>query len=563
MSRLLCIRKSCLICVRQPKVIRMRKVVRTPDFPVVKTKKGRLHGFLDDDVYTFRGIRYGRAQRFALPEETESWKGVKNAKSYGYVCPLMPAAREALFSLAHDPGLENNPMAEPFSSFEMAHVYWPMDEDCLFLNVWTKHLPGAEESSVSDAGRRDKDIRNPVLVWLHGGGFGAGSSIEIPSYEGRNLASHGDVVVVSINHRLNCLGFLDLSAFGDEFRFSGIAGMADIVLALKWVRENIAAFGGDPDNVTVAGQSGGGGKAMALLQMPCADGLYRRIISQSGAPGAFERIPGQTLAEEKEVWQRLGLKTAEILHLDQETIGRIRDISYEDLSAAAEEAGRALGYADGMMLFEPSPVPGFYEGRYEYAGFREETRAVSVMAGNVLGEFNFMHYLGDKDAYADEEKRAILKLRYAEKTEEVLRAFQKVYPGLDPLYALSVDAMFRPVTVKYLNARAAFTDAPCYNYLMSFIIPYLGGVAPWHCACIPYMFRNVDKEPALATGSTYAERLMEEVSGAWLAFMREGDPSTEDLPWPAYTAERHCRMEFSEQSRVTDADDSELLALVN
>ena len=201
----------------------MKKVVRTPDFPIVETKLGKLHGFLQDDVYHFHGIRYGTAERFELPVMEKPWEGVRDAKSYGYICPLLPEDRQAQTALVHDPSDRDNPFAHPFCSFEMPHVYWPMDEQCLYLNVWTKHL--------------DKEAKKPVMVWLHGGGFCSGSAIELPSYDGTNFTDYGDVVFVSLNHRLNCIGFLDLSSFGESFRYSGIAGMADIVLALRWEKK--------------------------------------------------------------------------------------------------------------------------------------------------------------------------------------------------------------------------------------------------------------------------------------------------------------------------------------
>ncbi len=522
----------------------MRKVIRTPDFPVAETKQGKLHGFQSDGVFHFYGIRYGTAERFELPVPEQGWEGLRDAKSYGYACPLMPDATAVMETVRHDPADRTNPMASPFSSFEMPHVYWPMDEQCLYLNVWTKHLGG--------------EARRPVMVWLHGGGYAAGSAAEIPAYEGHSLADYGDVVVVNLNHRLNCLGFLDLSGFGEEFRYSGIAGMADIVLALKWVRDNIAAFGGDPDNVTVAGQSGGGGKAVNLLQMPPADGLYRKVISQSGA---FRNRPGMTAAQEKARWQSLGTKTAELLGLTPETIGEIRTVPYGKLSKAAEEAGRALGFPPGLMLFEPSPVPGFFEGLYNTVGFRDEVKDVPVLAGTVMGEFSFMHYLGDKTRYSEEEKKEILRRHYGEDTDRVIRLFEQCYPGADILYALSVDTIFRPGTVRFLNARSMTADAPCYNYQMNFIVPYLGGLAPWHCADIPFVFRNVEMEPMACTGYGYADRVQDEVSGAWLRFMAEGDPSTEELPWAPFTHDGMQRMIFAEESGMTDADDRELMEL--
>jgi para-nitrobenzyl esterase len=472
----------------------------------------------------------------------------------------MDEGMDAQAGVKHDPNADTNPFAVPFSSFEMAHRYWVMDEDCLFLNVWTKHIPGAVENETVPDGDWNRPVKRPVLLWLHGGGYGAGSAIEIPAYDGHNLSEFGDVVVVSINHRLNCIGFLDLSSFGEEFQYSGIAGMADIVLALGWIRDNIGAFGGDPDNITVAGQSGGGGKATNLLQMPPADGLFHKVISQSGA---FRDRPDMSVATEKRRWQLLGQKTVEFLGLDADTVSQIRTVSYERLSKAAEQAGKELGYPEGLMLFEPSPTEGWFTGYYNSSGFRPESAHIPVIAGTVGGEFNFMHYLGDKSKYSGEEVKKLLLDCYGEDTERILELFRAAYPGLHDLYALSMDTTFRPGTVAYLDARSAYTDAPCYNYQMNFVIPYLGGILPWHCACIPFMFRNVEMEPAHCTAAdTYAEKVQDEVSRAWIRFMETGDPSTEDLPWDRYSPSRRCRMIFSERSGMTDTSDDELMELV-
>ena len=217
--------------------------------PIVTTKAGKLRGFVVDGTYTFHGIRYAVAKRFHQPEPVPAWEGVKDALAYGYVCPL----------------LEQD---EPSNEVMIPHRYWPMDENCQYLNIWTQSL--------------DENAKKPVMVWLHGGGYFAGSSIEQVAYEGDALAAYGDVVVVTVNHRLNILGYLDLSDYGEEYANSGIVGMEDIVMALKWVRDNIDQFGGDPDNVTIMGESGGGAKVRALLQMSSADGLYHRAIIQSG-----------------------------------------------------------------------------------------------------------------------------------------------------------------------------------------------------------------------------------------------------------------------------------------
>ncbi len=522
----------------------MRKTIRTPDFPIADTADGKLHGFKLDQVYHFRGIRYASAERFEMPSPVEPWTGVRDAKAFGYIAPLLP----------EKPHQEGDPGGAPENTFEMPHVYWPESENCQYLNVWTRHL--------------NEDAKRPVLVWLHGGGFCAGSSIELPSYDGHNLAEHGDVVVVNLNHRLNVIGFLDLSSFGGEYQYTGCLGMADIVEALRWVRRNIAAFGGDPDNVTVAGQSGGGGKVAALLQMPAADGLYAKAIIQSGSMretkfyAPDEKEPIRILQEEKEGWQELGRRTAKELGLTEETIGKIRTALYKELAKAALRAAKALHRNTGMMLLEPSPVKGFYEGSCACAGFRRETEHIPVMIGTNLGEFTFMHYLGYKDRYTEEEKKNLLQKELGENTEEILKEFTKIYPDKDILYAMSVDTKFRRPAAAMARARSRWAKAPVFVYQMNLIVPYLGGLALWHCGEIPFVFRNTENELTLCT-SEAAEKLQEEVSAAWLRFMETGSPSGEDLAWDPYTPEKPEVMFLDESSGQVRESDGRLLELLS
>lgn len=513
----------------------MKKVIRTPDFPIVQIRTGKLHGYQEDRVYHFPGIRYGRARRFEMPEPETKWDGIRDAKAYGCVCPLLPEENHP----------EDDPSSASANSFEMPHRYWPKSENCLYLNIWTKHI--------------SEKANKPVMVWLHGGGYSNGSSVEIPAYDGHNLCDYGDVVVVNLNHRLNCIGFLDLSEFGEKYKYSGIVGMADIVLALQWVHDNISAFGGDPENVTVAGQSGGGGKAAALLQMPMADGLYTRIIIESGA----FRCRSETNEENKLRWQTLGEKTAGLLGLNKDNIDEIRNIPYEKLASAAVKAGKELGYQGGMMLFEPSPTEGYYTGLYNEAGFRDETKNIPIICGNVLGEFSFMHFFGDKLQYTEEEKLEILRQKYGKDTDRILKLFKKIYSGKDILYALGVDALFRPGAVEFINKRISYTNAPVFNYILSIIYPYLGGIVPWHCAEIPLVFRNTDMEPLQCTCWKHLDKLTDEISNSWLAFMKSGNPSSGALDWKPYTSDYKGRMVFDTMSGMTDKDDQELLRLVS
>lgn len=209
-------------------------------------------------TYTFHGIKYADAKRFQMPVEVEPWEGVKDALSYGYVCPLLP-------------------QEVPLGEVMVPHRYWPKDENCQYLNVWTQTIR--------------PDAKRPVMVWLHGGGFAAGSSIEQFAYDGENMSKYGDVVVVTLNHRLNILGYMDLSSFGEKYANSANAGSVDMVAALRWVHDNVANFGGDPENVTLFGQSGGGMKVWSLMQTPSAEGLFHKGIIQSGLIDGFLNSP--------------------------------------------------------------------------------------------------------------------------------------------------------------------------------------------------------------------------------------------------------------------------------
>ena len=280
------------------------------------------------------------------------WEGVLDACSYGYVCPL----------LTND---------QPRGELYVPHRFWPMDENCQNLNVWT---PGLDEA------------RRPVLVWLHGGGYSAGSAIEHIAYDGANMSRLGDVVVVSINHRLNVLGYFDLSDFGSEYANSGNAGGDDIIASLAWIRENIAAFGGDPENVTVFGQSGGGAKVTTLLQSPAADGLYAKGIVMSGVIGpvlADAEGSGRKLAEA--VMKEMGLKSVKELETaDYAAFAR----AYLKAMPALKQAGEYTGCCPHPNAYYcrgagAERIPGGNGGRS--ADDRQRVRANSPPSHRSLG----------------------------------------------------------------------------------------------------------------------------------------------------------------------------------
>lgn len=259
--------------------------------PVVETKAGKLRGYQWEGTYIFKGIRYARAKRFQLPEEAEPWEGVREAASYGFVCPMLT---------------RDNPQGELL----VPHRYWPQDEDCLSLNIWSQSL--------------DRSAKKPVLFWIHGGAFSMGSSIEQKAYNGENMSKYGDVVVVTVNHRLNILGYFDMSPYGEKYAGSANAGQADLVAALLWVRDNIEAFGGDPGNVTIFGQSGGGMKVSGLMQTPEADGLFHKGMIMSGVAGDI--LPYSTGDSRPLIRAML-----EELGLTEDEAGRLETIPYHDL----------------------------------------------------------------------------------------------------------------------------------------------------------------------------------------------------------------------------------------
>ncbi|WP_262482770.1 carboxylesterase/lipase family protein [Bacteroides rodentium] len=275
------------------------EIIASSETAIIQTESGKVGGFLQDGIYIYKGIPYAKAERFMPPVPVEKWEGIRSSRMFGPTCPQGKragwGADEHAFAFHWDDGFSG--------------------EDCLRVNIWT---PGLNDGK-----------KRPVMVWLHGGGYSAGSGQELPSYDGFNLAKKGDAVVVTLNHRLNVLGFLDLSAYGDKYAKSGNAGLLDLVAALQWVNKNIAAFGGDAQNVTIFGQSGGGGKVSTLLATPSAKGLYHKAIVQSGSmlrtmDAKYSRRIGAAVMDE------LGLKASQIDELQQ--------MPYEKLLAAGEKA---------------------------------------------------------------------------------------------------------------------------------------------------------------------------------------------------------------------------------
>lgn len=456
----------------------VKKFVCTADTPVVRTRAGKLRGMIMDGIYTFRGIQYATAERFMPPEPVPAWEGIVDCQDYGYVCPLLKAPRFR-------------------GDAVMLHRFWTASEHCQYLNVWTDNL--------------DPTAKKPVMVWLHGGGFSMGSSMEMYSYEGENLAREKGVVVVSVNHRLSILGFLDLSDYGEEFSHSGNVGMEDIVEALRWVRDNISQFGGDPDRVMIFGQSGGGGKVQTLMQMPSADGLYHTAVIQSGVLSFSENNKDGAREAARKVVEKLGGIEA----------ARTRDFFYLSEAVAQLES-------EGVK-FHWGPVPGCgdYIGGWDTAGFRPETSGIPIIAGSVINEFFFDSSVIDKGALTEDERLELNISRYgSEDGPRIVEAFKKAYPGINTYYATGLDTRFRVPTLRFIEERLKMARAPVYNYVIAHESCYKGGRITNHNDELPFVFRNDGGYGALHSADPEKDvKIREELSGCWTAFAANGDPN--------------------------------------
>ncbi|MCF0256650.1 MAG: carboxylesterase/lipase family protein, partial [Bacteroides heparinolyticus] len=404
--------------------------------------------------------------------------------------------------------------------------------------------------------------KRPVMVWLHGGGYAAGSGQELPSYDGTNLAKKGDVVVVTLNHRLNALGFLDLSAYGEKYLKSGNVGLLDLVAALQWVNKNIAAFGGDASNVTIFGQSGGGGKVSTLLATPSAAGLFHKAIVQSGS---------MLRTMEAKYSRRIGTATVEALRLEASRIDEIQKIPYETLLAAGEKAiakVRAEAEKEGVSSFIFGWAPTVDGSVLPTQPFDPQAPAQSqnipMMIGTTLHEFTMSTYVPSFRSISKEEAVEHLKKKYAGRTDDFLKAFEKAYPSYQPKDLIDVDFVFRPGAVEQAKLKAAQQGAPVYMYLFAWESPVLDGMfRSTHCMEIPFVFNNVVRHAGMTGGGAEAQALGEKMSSAWINFAKTGNPNADGLPaWEPFTAEKGATMFFNNTSEIKYNHDKELLEVV-
>ncbi len=501
---------------------------------VTNTESGKVRGYIHNNVYTFKGIPYAEANRFEAPHKPKSWAGVRSSMSYGPVAPL------------------ENPTTsvQDESEFVFDHDWGYTNEDCLRLNIWSRGL--------------NDHKKRPVMFWIHGGGYTAGSSEELPSYDGENLAKKGDVVLVSINHRLNVLGFLDLSAYGDKYKHSANVSILDIIAALNWVKANIENFGGDPENITIFGQSGGGMKVNTLMAMPSAKGLFQKAVNESGA---FRMD-----ALDKSTTQEIAADVLKELNLSPSQVDSLQKIPYQVLSDASQKVLRMEGAklkAEGKQVgsFGLSWGPSVDGDDIPYQIFSpqafELSKNIPLLIGNVKNEFMPSLFTGMSNA-TEEQVMQYLKKKYGDKTDAYIAAVKKAYPDdTKPTDLMDVDALFRPGAVYEANQKAALNAAPVYMYIFTWQSPVMDGkYKAVHCMELPFVFDNIARCEGMTGGTKEAYALADKVSSAWINFAKTGDPNAKGLPtWPAFNSKTTATMHFNNKCEVKPQLDKELFDL--
>lgn len=492
----------------------------------VKTTYGPIEGYLDGDIYTFKGVRYAKAERFMPPQNPDIFTEVRQCKLYG------PKAMQGQT-------LKWKDNTQTDYTFGNQFVMEPMDEkDCLVLNVWTP--------SIHDGKKR------PVFFWIHGGGYFSGSAHDLPCYEGRALAEKGDIVVVNINHRLNVLGYLDLTALGGSYSQSVNLGMQDIVKALEWVNKNIERFGGDPKNVTIGGQSGGGGKVSTLLAMPSAKGLFNKAIVQSGS----------TLRQmEKEQSQKYGLYVVKELGVDPAHPEKLNTFTYEELIAAGQRAtakitGEPKGSSRGRIGYAPS-VDGNILPQHPFDGKAPEvSRDVPMLIGTNFNEFTFDIHI---NVTPDEVKKQLVQRMGEESAATYMAEFKKAYPKAEPKEMLYTDLGFRTGAVKQASLKSAQGGANAYLYLFTWK-PESNALGASHGMELPFMFNNVALQREMTGSSEAAYKLEDLIASTWLAFIKTGNPNNSKIPaWEPYSEENGITMILDNECHAEHHHDHALL----
>jgi len=490
-------------------------------YVTAETSAGKVRGVEVEGIKIFKGIPYGAnttgRNRFMPPQPPAKWTGVRDALEFGASAPQT------------EPGRRRNA-----NDLAVAGAGLPDEsEDCLVLNVWTPAL--------GDGRKR------PVMVWCHGGGFATGSGSS-PITAGFNLARRGDAVVVTINHRLNVLGFTYLGEpGGPEFSSSGDVGMMDIVQALQWVRDNITRFGGDPGTVTIFGQSGGGRKVATLLAMPSAKGLFHRAIIESGA--TLKLV-------EKDQGTRVAAELMKTMGLDKTQVKDLQMAPVDKLMAAYFETMRRMNVDQMTMGFSPGVDGKVIPQHPVYPTASAISADVPVMLGSTRTELT-LQSAAELFALDDAGMRKRIGDLLGKGAPATIEAYAKANPGASPsdlYFLIASDYRYSGPVITIADRRAALGKGPVYLYYWRWETPVDGGrlKAP-HTIEIPFAFDNIQAAKRLTGGGPEAMALADKVSDAWLAFARTGNPNTAKLPqWTKYNSTDRPTMVFNSQSAVVN-----------
>ena len=479
---------------------------------IVDTTSGKVRGTVVDGIRVFKGLPYGGTtagkNRFMPPTKPAKWSGIRDASNFGHIAPQTTASgRIDYVKLIHwldQPGGQS--------------------EDCLVLNVWTP--------AIKDNAKR------PVLVSLHGGGFATGSG-GAPGFNGHPLAKYGDVVVVTINHRLGCLGYLHLADLGApaEFAQSGVVGMLDCVAALEWVRDNIESFGGNPANVMVFGQSGGGAKTGTLLSMPAAKGLLHRAAIQSGPTLRLTTRENATRSAERFLAQ---------MGLTKNRIRELQDVPFSMMVAAQDVLGAQTPPAGFAPVVDGTVIP-----RHPFDPTAPEVSAdVPIIVSTTLDDAALGLTNFDLD---DAGLKTFVKTVAADRTDQVLSVCRKAYPNASPFLIqarILTDRGWRRAASTLVERKAALHRAPAYYYLFAWPSPGAGGkFGAVHGIDVGLTFHNYGDE--FTGNSPEVRAIADKLASAWVAFAKTGNPNHPGLPeWPAYAPETRPTLIFDKETRV-------------
>ena len=466
--------------------------------PFASTASGKIRGYFDHGICAFKGIPYGsdtKSRRFLPPLPPAPWSGIREATTFGPIAPQQPGR-----------------------GYEISH----MSEDCLNLNVWSPAL-------------RDNGNR-PVMVWFHGGAYNTGTS-NLDLLDGANLSRKGNVVVVTVNHRLNAFGYLYLAAIDSTmYPMSGNVGMLDLILALQWINANIKEFGGNPENITIFGQSGGGAKCATLMAMPEARGLFQKVITESGQQITGRRPDAAT---------NTAKKVLENLHLPLNQIGELKTVPMEKLIEAS--AGYYFGpVTDGGLLprdpFDPDAPPLSADIPMMMGNTHDET-------ATLIGRSDTATFHLTWNDLPSKILRHVKQFLGTLTPEEIIAQYRVWYPSYTPsdaFFAITTAARSWRGLVIESERRARQGGAPTYVFQVNWKSPVDGGI--WragHMTEIPFVFDNIGYGRHIVGTSPEAQRMADMMSAVWIAFARTGNPDTPDIPhWPRFNLESRPTMIF-------------------